>query len=212
MAAMVLMSPALARAADPDPYGILLKPIPDKLVVLTFDDACLSHATFVAPLLKKYGFGATFYITMFGRATLDKTQYMSWEQVKGLDDMGFEVGNHSWGHGYLGLGSVESGSRTIAKMEEIFIKNKISKPTTFCWPIYSVCPALFDSMTASGYIFARGGHECAYRPLVDNPFDVSYAVTRRRSSVGVSPTRQRSLQPVAIGAAVAATKPLKSSV
>jgi len=52
MTAMLLMSPAIARAADPDPYGILLKPIPDKLVVLTFDDACLSHATFVAPLLK----------------------------------------------------------------------------------------------------------------------------------------------------------------
>ena len=30
--------------------------------------------------------------------------------------------------------------------------------------------------------------------------------------MGVSPTRQRSLQPVAIGAAVAATKPLKSLV
>ncbi len=39
---------------------------------------------------------------------------------------------------------------------------------------------------------------------------VPYAVIRRRSSVGVSPTRQLSLRPVAIGAAVAATKPLKS--
>ena len=25
-------------AVDPDPYGVLLKPIPDKLIVLTFDD------------------------------------------------------------------------------------------------------------------------------------------------------------------------------
>ena len=29
-------------------------------VVLTFDDSVASQATFVAPLLKKYGFGATF--------------------------------------------------------------------------------------------------------------------------------------------------------
>ena len=41
---------------------------------------------------------------------------------------------------------------------------------------------------------------------------VPYAVTRRRSSVGVSPTRQLSLQPVATGAAVAVTKSLESSV
>ena len=162
---------AIARAADPDPYKILLKPIPDKVVVLTFDDACLSHATLVAPLLKKYGFGATFYITMFGRTALDKTQYMSWEQVKGLEDMGFEVGNHGFGHGYMNCGSVESGIKDIAVMEGLLTKSQVSKPTTFCWPIYAVNPGLFDSMIASGYIFARGGHERAYRPLVDNPLD-----------------------------------------
>jgi len=36
-----------------DPYGIIRRPIPEKVVVLTFDDACLSHATVVGPLLKK---------------------------------------------------------------------------------------------------------------------------------------------------------------
>ena len=39
------------------------KSIPDKLVVLTFDDSKASHYTVVRPLLKKYGFGATFFIT-----------------------------------------------------------------------------------------------------------------------------------------------------
>jgi len=169
--AMLLMPLAMVRAADPDPYGILLKPIPDKLVVLTFDDACLSHATVVTPLLKKFGFGATFYVTMFGRTALDPKQYMSWEQAKAVEGMGFEIGNHGFGHGYMNCGSVESGIHDIAVMEEILVKNKISKPSTFCWPIYAVNPGLFDSMIANGYIFARGGHERAYRPLVDNPLD-----------------------------------------
>ena len=40
-----------------------LEPIPDKLVVLTFDDSVKSHYTVVRPILKKYGFGATFFIT-----------------------------------------------------------------------------------------------------------------------------------------------------
>jgi len=40
-----------------------LEPIPDKLVVLTFDDASKSHFTVVRPLLKKHGFGATFFVT-----------------------------------------------------------------------------------------------------------------------------------------------------
>jgi hypothetical protein len=33
---------------------IIRKPVPDKLVVFTFDDGVVSHATFVAPLSKKY--------------------------------------------------------------------------------------------------------------------------------------------------------------
>ncbi|MCF7674734.1 MAG: hypothetical protein K9N23_22560 [Akkermansiaceae bacterium] len=53
----------------------------------------------------------------------------------------------------------------------ILLKNNVSKPTTFCWPIYAVHPGLFESMASNGYIFARGGHELAYRPLVDTPFD-----------------------------------------
>src|SRR5229473_6679633 len=38
-----------------------LESIPDKLVVLTFDDSKASHYTVVRPLLKKYNFGATFW-------------------------------------------------------------------------------------------------------------------------------------------------------
>ena len=38
--------------------NVLHKKIPDKLVVLTFDDGCKSQATFVGPLLKSYGFGS----------------------------------------------------------------------------------------------------------------------------------------------------------
>jgi len=40
-----------------------LEPVPDKLIVLTFDNSCASHATVVAPLLQRLGFGATFFIT-----------------------------------------------------------------------------------------------------------------------------------------------------
>ena len=41
----------------------VLKPIPEKLVVLTFDDCNKSDRSFVAAEVKKYGFGATFFVT-----------------------------------------------------------------------------------------------------------------------------------------------------
>ncbi|PYV09623.1 MAG: hypothetical protein DMG07_22810 [Acidobacteria bacterium] len=37
--------------------------VPDKLVVLTFDDGFKAHRTLVAPLLRDLGFGATLRIS-----------------------------------------------------------------------------------------------------------------------------------------------------
>ena len=59
--------------------------MPDKLVVLTFDDAVRSHYTTVAPLLERYGFGATFFVTEFPQPPFsDTTLYMTWAQMGDL--------------------------------------------------------------------------------------------------------------------------------
>src|SRR5262245_31790604 len=75
-----------------------LEPIPDKLVVLTFDDASKSHFTVARPLLKKYKFGATFFVTEGWDFATNKKDYMTWEEVKELHDDGFEIGNHTRDH------------------------------------------------------------------------------------------------------------------
>src|SRR5204862_8266893 len=70
--------------------------IPEKLVVLTFDDAVKSHRTFVAPLLKELGLGATFFVTH--KWMDDQTNFMTWQDIADIHEMGFEIGNHSWTH------------------------------------------------------------------------------------------------------------------
>src|SRR5437870_1746712 len=75
-----------------------LEPIPDKLVVLTFDDASKSHFTVVRPLLKKHGFGATFFVTEGFDFPTNRRDYMSWEEIAQLHKDGFEIGNHTRDH------------------------------------------------------------------------------------------------------------------
>src|SRR5947207_7594546 len=75
-----------------------LEPIPDKLVVLTFDDASRSHYTIARPLLLKHHFGATFFITEGWDFATNKTDYMSWDQIAQLHKDGFEIGNHTRDH------------------------------------------------------------------------------------------------------------------
>src|SRR3989442_12085939 len=75
-----------------------LEPIPDKLVVLTFDDSKASHYTVVRPLLKKYGFGATFFITEGFNFRTNKEDFLTWDQISELHRDGFEIGNHPRDH------------------------------------------------------------------------------------------------------------------
>jgi len=156
-----------AHGAEPqplDPTGILRKPIPDKLVVLTFDDGPLSGYTTCAPILKKHGFGGSFYICDFDSFKTRKDWYMTWRQMKSLDKVGFEIGNHTVGHG--------GGLSNYLALEDELLAHDIPKPTTLAWPVCAVfwdaCPALAEN----GYIFGRGCHNRPYRPTVDNPFDV----------------------------------------
>src|SRR5947207_820413 len=74
------------------------EPIPDRLVVLTFDDSSKSHFTVARPLLKRLGFGATFFITEGFDFRDNKRDYMTWEEIAQLHQDGFEIGNHTLDH------------------------------------------------------------------------------------------------------------------
>ena len=76
----VIVFPSLAwgqTAVDPDPEGVLRKVIPDKLIVLTFDDAPASHATVVAPILKSLGSGGSIYVCNFDSFKTRKDWYLT---------------------------------------------------------------------------------------------------------------------------------------
>jgi len=162
----MLVAGAMAGLAEPakinDPQGVLRKPVPDKIVVLTFDDGPASLYTVVAPILKTHGFNGSFYVCDFDSFRTRKDWYLTFRQMKEMAAQGFEIGNHSVGH--------SSGFDAMIRMEDELLANHVPKPTTIAWPLHqaNVSPEL----PAAGYIFARGGHNRAYRPTVDNPFEI----------------------------------------
>ena len=147
-----------------------LEPIPDKLVVLTFDDAVSNHATFVAPLLKKLGFGATFYVCEFQPDfDTNKEQYMTWEQIASLHQMGFEVGNHTGHHKHVNGLKKQQLVEEIEFIEKRCAEHGMPKPVTFCYPAYATSPECLTVLSEKGYLFAREGHGRAYDPAKDDP-------------------------------------------
>ena len=149
--------------------------IPDGLVVLTFDDSVASHATFVAPLLKKHGFGATFYITEGFEFLQDKTHYLTWTQIKAMHEAGFEIGNHTRAHkGVNGQKPAEIAA-DLEHIERRCAEHGIPKPTTFSYPGYATSPAATVVLRERGYRFARAGGARVFDPAKDDPLTLPQA-------------------------------------
>jgi peptidoglycan/xylan/chitin deacetylase (PgdA/CDA1 family) len=64
-------------------------------VAITFEMDAKPDLLVAAPILREFGFGATFYITS---GFLGNQGYLSTEQLKQLANLGFEVGCHSMTH------------------------------------------------------------------------------------------------------------------
>lgn len=172
--------PIFSRIKD-DPTRILRKSIPAKVVVLTFDDSCASHATFVGPLLKQLGFKGSFFITEFadvrnakGEITGgfgNKNMYMTWPQIRSLHDLGMDVGNHGYRHVWADL-SANAWMEECVPIEDHCVAAGIPQPVTFCWPVYQVSHRAFPILVKRGYSFCRGGGGFAYNPLKHNPYNI----------------------------------------
>jgi rhamnogalacturonan acetylesterase len=143
--------------------------VPDKVVVLTFDDAPLSHATNVAPLLKKYGFGGTFFVCEFPGVFGNTNQSMSWNQIRELHRMGFEVASHTRTHKHVDKMRPGELEEELGYIEERCAELGIPRLVSFAYPAYITTPASVKVLAQRGYQFARGGESRAYDPAKDDP-------------------------------------------
>lgn len=129
------------------------------IVVFTFDDAELSHYKNVAPLLKEYGFDATFFVCEYAKRKNNTTTYhMNWKQIKELNDMGFEIGNHTGHHKNVTKLSREDLVKEVQYIENKCAEYDIPRPISFAYSgnrhnEYAV--SVLDSL---GYRFGRAGN------------------------------------------------------
>ncbi len=149
---LLLAGPALA-----------LEPIPDKLVVLTFDDSCKSHFTVARPLLKKHGFGATFFITEGFDFATNKKDYMTWEEIAQLHRDGFEIGNHTRDHRAVSKKTLGDLAAQIRGINERCKEHGIPAPVSFGYPGNGIDVGAFPILRDLGIRFARRGGAPEYR-------------------------------------------------
>ena len=144
-------------AATGEESAAVLEPLPDKVVVLTFDDSVRSHYTVARPILQRYGFGATFFITEGFTFAWNKTDYMTWEEIASLDRAGFEIGNHTRDHKGVSPKTIEQLEAQLAAIDQSCEEHGIAKPVSFAWPGNAIELEALPILQKHGVQWARRG-------------------------------------------------------
>ncbi|GGF22352.1 sialate O-acetylesterase [Flavobacterium limi] len=148
------------------------------IVILTFDDAEITHYNNVAPLLSEYGYDATFFVCEFpARNPDEKKEYMTWNQIQELYKKGFEIGNHTGHHKNVTKLSPEDIEKEVNYVEEKCAEFKIPKPISFAYPGNRYDSISQRILKQRGYKYARAGSSKTYNPQIDSILAIpSYTV------------------------------------
>lgn len=142
--------------------------VPEKAVVITFDDGWKNQYIYAVPILKKYGFTATFFIVTKTRSG----GYMTWEELKNLVTDHFEIASHTEHHAKLGGDIVE----TVLQQEVSGSKKELEDTlgitvTTLAYPYYSQSDRARKAVEDAGYLGARAGW-ASFKNSTDHVFQL----------------------------------------
>ncbi len=128
--------------------------LPDRPIVISFDDGNADIYDNAFPIMHKYGFTGTLYLVV---NYLDQDTFLSTDQVVELQNAGWEIGNHSMSHPNL-AGMQADLSFQIVNSKK-FLAKKFNAPIdTFAYPYGETDPDI-NSAVANEYTAAVGlGH------------------------------------------------------
>ena len=135
--------------------------LPQRCAVITVDDSYRSFLTDGWPLLKRYGYPVTLFVST---DTVGGGDYLNWQELGKLRDEGVEIGSHSAGHAYLlnrlkSESSVDWNARVlgdIRRAQQAFENHLGQSPNLFAYPYGEFSPELIDLIKGAGFVAAFG--------------------------------------------------------
>jgi len=127
------------------------EPLPERSVLLTFDDGYADSYAVAAPLLEKYGFSGTFFIVT---GLVGSEGYMNWDQVVELERMGMEIGSHTASHPDL---TVLDGGGLEAELagSAAALSERLAHPVYWlCYPAGAYNEEVLGRCLPAGYLLS----------------------------------------------------------
>ncbi|MGQ9467393.1 MAG: polysaccharide deacetylase family protein, partial [Anaerolineae bacterium] len=126
------------------------RPLPERPVILTFDDGYRDAYTVVFPLLQKYGFVGTFFV-LATPAHYASPQYLDWGMMKEMADAGMEIQGHGRDHVDLRNRSYEFLVYQILGIKEAVEYHTGQPVRFFCYPSGQYDASVIAVVRSAGY-------------------------------------------------------------
>ena len=124
--------------------------LPQKPVMLTFDDGYEDAYRVVLPLLKAYGMTGTFFVTV---NLVDKPGYISRAQVRALADAGMDVESHAMDHIPM-LGTLTGQTYQMCQARQFLNDWTGTDVRHFAYPSGDYNDTSFVALSRCGYLSA----------------------------------------------------------
>jgi peptidoglycan/xylan/chitin deacetylase (PgdA/CDA1 family) len=125
-------------------------PLPDKAVILTFDDGYRDNAVTAFPLLLQYGFTATFLVNT-QPINDEYPAYMTWEQVEQMSRQGMYIESHSHSHPNLKGKPVEDVVQEVRRSKELIENHTGTTVRFFSYPYGHYDQQVVDILISQGF-------------------------------------------------------------
>ena len=152
--------------------------LPERPVVLTFDDGYADFHSEVLPRLERYGATATLFVTTGWMASEGEAEgrlapMLSWSRLREIASAGIEVGAHSHSHPELDRISARELPREVGLCKDLLDSGLEQDTDVFCYPYGYSNVRVRESVRAAGYIGA-----CAVGNAMAHCDQNPYAMTR----------------------------------
>lgn len=147
--------------------------LPDKSVMITFDDGHISHYDKALPILRELGLKAAFFLVVNDIA---KPYRINWQQARDINRAGMDIGSHSMNHVVLNGFSYQ---RLIAELKssQVVLEDELDTKII----AYSVPRGLYSGNISA---VARGaGYKLVFTSFTGNVSFFSNPYCLRRSAI-----------------------------
>jgi len=133
------------------------KSLPEKPIILSFDDGWANQFVYAFPILKKYHYSATFFVFT---NSINHTHFLSWKNLEEMTTAGMTIGAHTLSHPYLtNIASPTVLWDEISGSKHILEKQLGTTINEFAYPFGQYNAVVRDLVKKAGYHSARGDYE-----------------------------------------------------